>query len=209
MDLQYFGGNCVKLTTKKASLVIDDNLLALGGPAVTKATDISLITSPKLIELPKASAFVIDKPGEYEISDISIEGHGAQSHMDTDDKKTAVIYRLIIEDIRIAVVGHIQPKLSETQLEALGLIDILLVPVGGNGYTTDGVEALKLIKDIEPKIVIPTHYAEKGLNYEVEQLDLDQAIKDLGMEPAQRVPKLKIKASEIPEITQLIVLERQ
>ncbi len=208
MELQYFGGNCVKLTTKRASVVVDDNIEALGSSSVTRATDIALMTNQALVDGPKAAAFVVDRPGEYEISDISIQGQAARAHMDEEGKKSAVIYRLIIEDFRVAVVGHIYPKLTEDQLEAIGLVDILIIPVGGNGYTTDAVGALKLIKSIEPKIVIPTHYADKGLRYEVPQQELEQALKDLGMEPTQKVQRLKIKANEIPELTQLIVLER-
>ena len=60
---------------------------------------------------------------------------------------------------------------------------MLVVPVGGNGYTVDPVGALKLIKDIEPKLVIPTHYADKALKYPVPQQDLAGALKEPGMEP--------------------------
>ncbi len=67
---------------------------------------------------------------------------------------TTTMYKLIIEDVRVGVLGHIHPELDDKQLEALGTIDILLVPVGGNGYTLDSLEALKLIKKIEPKITL-------------------------------------------------------
>jgi L-ascorbate metabolism protein UlaG (beta-lactamase superfamily) len=68
---------------------------------------------------------------------------------------------------------------------------------------------LKLIKEIEPKLVIPTHYDDKDLSYEVPQQPLEEALKALSMEPREKVAKLKIKAGELPEITQLVVLEKQ
>src|SRR5206468_745538 len=95
------------------------------------------------------------------------------------------MFKLIIGDTNVLVTGHIYPELTDQQLEAIGMIDILLVPVGGNGYTVDPIGALKLIKAIEPKMVIPTHYAEKSLNLPVPQQDLTNALKELGMEPKE------------------------
>ena len=57
------------------------------------------------------------------------------------------------------------------------MVDVLFVPVGGNGYTLDAIGALKIIKKIEPKIIIPTHYADKAIKYEVPQADLDEVMK--------------------------------
>jgi len=83
----------------------------------------------------------------------------------------------------------------------------MFVPVGGHGYTLDAVGALKLIKKIEPKLVIPTHYDDKALTFSVPQQSLEEAIKALGMEPKETVAKLKLKQSEMSDVTQLIVLE--
>jgi L-ascorbate metabolism protein UlaG (beta-lactamase superfamily) len=208
MELQYFGANAIKISTKKASIVVDDNLAALGLKTIVSEKDIALYTS-KLIEPTKNAHFVINLPGEYEVSDASIQGVAAQAHMDQDEGRTAVMYRIILEDIRIAVVGHIHPNLTDDELESLGTIDILFVPVGGNGYTLDGVGAHKVIKDIEPKIVIPTHYADPKINYEVPQTDLEEALKGVGIEASERLDSLKIKDIEPTDTTKLIVLNRQ
>lgn len=208
MELQYFGANCVRLTTKKAALTIDDNLADLGAKSIAKNGDILLFTGthtapsiePKL---------VIDHPGEYEVSDISIQGIAARGHMEEEGNKSVTMYRVVAEDLRVAIVGHIYPELTDDQLEAVGTVDVLFIPVGNGGYTLDAAGALKLIKKIEPKIIIPTHYAEKGLNYPVPQHDLDAILKELTMEPKERVPKLKLKAGDIGEVSELIVLERQ
>jgi len=209
MEIQYYGANCVSLSVKKATITIDDNLVDVGLKSVTKNGDISLFTT----EQPSVKAgpnIVIDQPGEYEVSDISIKGITARAHMDEADKKTATMFKIISEDIRVAVVGHIYPDLNDAQLEALGTIDVLIVPVGGNGYTLDGIGALKLIKKIEPKIIIPTHYDDSAVSYEVSQASLVDTLKELAMEPKETTPKLKLKAGEIlGESNQLIILERQ
>src|SRR3990167_6930940 len=154
MEIKYFGANCVRIQTKKVGVVIDDNLDDLGQKSITKDSDIALYTSrgDALFKNKKSGCFLADKAGEYEVSDISIKGIATRSHMDEEGAKTAIVYRLIIDDIKIGVLGHLHPDLSDDQLEALGMIDVLLVPVGGSGYTLDSIGALKLIKKISPHI---------------------------------------------------------
>jgi len=208
MELQYYGANCVRLSSKKANIVIDDNLAALGGKGATKPGDIALFTSAHgkpAVE----TKIIIDQPGEYEVSDVSIQGIAARGHMDEDKQKTATIYKLVADDVRIAVVGHVHPDLTSSQLEDLSTIDVLIIPVGGNGYTLDPIGALKLIKEIEPKLVIPTHFDDKSLNYEVPQQPLEEVLKGLSMEPRETVAKIKLKAGELSDTTQLVILEKQ
>lgn len=208
MEIQFYGGNCVRLSSRKATVIIDDTLADLGLKSVTKAGDIALFTTAHGV--PKAETkLVIDQPGEYEVSDTSIQGIAARAHIDEPDKQTATMYKIIGDDVRIAVVGHVYPELSDAQLEALGMIDLLIIPVGGNGYTMDAIGALSLIKKIEPRVVIPTHYADKAVKYPVPQAELAEALKGLAMEPKETVPKLKLKGTEFGEGTQLIVLEHQ
>lgn len=207
MDLQYFGANCIKITSKKFSIVVDDNLKELGLKPVAKPTDIYLRTFP---ESPQhEAAFTAEMPGEYEISGAIIRGIAARSHMDEEGKHSAVIYTIEAEDGRIGVMGHIFPKLSEDQLEQIGMLDVVVIPVGGSGYTLDATGALDVIKQIEPKIVIPTHYADKSIKYPVTQSDLADAIKSLGMEPLETTTKYKVRPGEPADNTKLIILERQ
>jgi L-ascorbate metabolism protein UlaG (beta-lactamase superfamily) len=208
MEIQFLGANCVRLSTKKASIVIDDNLSELGLKPVLKSGDIALFTG--LHGEPKTEPkIVIDQPGEYEVSDTSIQGVAARAHIDEEGQQNATIFKVIGEDIRVAIVGHVYPELSDVQLESLGTIDLLIIPVGNAGYTLDSIGALKLIKKIEPKLIIPTHYADKDIKYPVPQQELAEALKGLAMEPKETVPKIKLKAGEMGDVTQLIVLERQ
>ena len=208
MEIQYFGANCVKLISKKATITVDDTLAELGAKSVTKPGEISLFTGAHE-RLAVESKIVINEPGEYEVSDVSIQGIAARAHIDEEGTHNSTMYKIIIDDVRVAVVGHIYPALSSAQLEALGTIDVLVIPVGGNGYTVDPIGALKLVKDIEPRLVIPTHFDEKGLKFPVPQQPLDEAIKALAMEPREATPKLKVKAGELGDLTQLVVLEKQ
>lgn len=207
MELQYFGGNCVRITSKKASVVVDDNLVELGAKSITKADDIVLNTNAKIVKTASSDHLTIAQPGEFEVSGVSIQGVAAKAHMDTDGTN-ATIFKLQIEDIRVVIMGHIFPELTDDELEAIGMVDVLIIPVGGGGYTLDPLGALKIIRKVEPKIVIPTHYDDKGLKYEVPAQDLSIALKELTMEPTETTAKLKLKSADLPETMQLIVLER-
>lgn len=207
MELQYFGANCIRITTKKASVVVDDNLAKLSLKSVTKPTDISLHTSGHIPSAP--AQFTADIPGEYEVADVVIHGVGARAHIDEEGKTSATIFTISSGDLRVAVIGHIYPDLAEEQLEQIGLVDIAVIPVGGNGYTLDGAGALSVIKKLEPRVVIPTHYVDKAVKYEVPQAELADALKNLGMEPSETLDKYKPKAGELSDTTHLIVLSRQ
>lgn len=207
MDFQYFGANCVKITTKNAVFIVDDTLKKIGLKQITKADNVALFTTIPNKE-PDARLVITD-PGEYEVSDVSIFGIPARSHMDEKGELSATIYKLQFEDVRVCVLGHVYPDLTEEQLEAIGLVDILIVPVGGHGYTLDGIGALSVIRKIEPKFVIPTHYEDSAINYEVPQASLEEALKGLSMEPKITVAKFKPKPADYGETVQLIVLERQ
>ena len=206
MDLQFHGANCVSLTYKGQRVVVDDNLAELGAKNILKAEDVALFTSRHDAEQP--ARLVLDSAGEYEVADISIVGLNAQAHTEEKGLKSATMFKLVIGDLRVLLTGHIYPELSESQLEDIGIVDVLVVPVGGNGYTVDPVGALKLIKDIEPKLVIPTHYNDKVLKFPVPQQELLQALKELGMEPKETTAKLRLKPGELSEVTQLVVVEK-
>lgn len=208
MDIQFYGANCITIAGKHARVTVDDLIADMGGKAVTKPGDVQLFTSPHQAPSPDAK-LVVDQPGEYEIAGVSIYGIPARSHIDEEGKKSATMYKIIMDDINVLVLGHVHPDLSDSQLEKIGMVDILFIPVGGNGYTLDGVGALKLIKKIEPKTVIPTHYESRKLHFEVPQQSLEQALKALSMEVSEApVTKLRIKPGDFSEgVFKLVVLE--
>lgn len=207
MDMQYFGGNCVVLASKVARIVVDDTLADLGLKSVSKQGDIALFTGPHSNSNADLK-LLVDSPGEYEVFNLSITGIAARGHMDEPGTKNVIMYKLLIDDTSYLFTGHVYPELNDEQLEAIGMVDVMCVPVGGNGYTLDAGGALQLIKAIEPKIIVPTHYADTGLRYPVPQQDLEQVVKDIGMEVRETAAKFRLKPGEAAATTQLEILTR-
>jgi len=199
MELEYKGGNCVVITHKKDEIVSDPGLSGLGLKDQGVTAAVHLVTQPRFAAAHGDATVVVDGPGEFEVNNCSIWGIAAHAHTAPEDPKTATMFRIDTDDITVAILGHIAPKLNEEQLEAIGVIDVLVVPVGGFGYTLEPKQAVDLVRSIEPKIVIPVHYAEEGVQYEVPQAALDEFLKELGTPAEEPVTKLKLKSGQLPE----------
>ena len=207
MDIQFYGANCVVVTTKQARLVFDDTLAEQGGRSVTREGDVCFFTSSHPEPVPGAK-LTVDIPGEYEVNGVMIHGIQSRAHMDGETERNAVMYKVTIGETKMLVTGHVYPTLSESKLEDVGLVDVMVVPVGGNGYTLDPTGALQIIKQVEPKVVIPTHFDDKSLKFEVPQQSLEDALKTIGMEPTETTKKFSYKPGDTSDATQLVVLER-
>lgn len=209
-DIEYKGGNTVILSTKKATLIVDPKLSLVGLKDMPTKDAIELATEPRFALRSSDARLSIEGPGEYEISDFSIRGTAAQRHIDTEaDERIATIYRIEVGDVRIGLLGNIAPKLSEDQLEELGVLDILILPVGGNGYTLDATSAATIVRQVDPKVVIPVHYQDGALKYEVPQDMIETFTKELAA-PVEAVgAKYKVKAaSSLPQTLTVIELAR-
>ena len=208
-EIEYKGANGVIISTKKSTLVIDPKLSLVGLKDLSTKDAVELATEARFALNSEAARLNIEGPGEYGIGEFDIKAIAAQRHLDAQsDPFISTMYRIEVGDVRIAVVGNIYEKLSEAQLEDIGLIDILILPVGGNGYTLDATGAAALTRSIDPKVVIPVHYAETGINYEVAQDTLETFTKELGA-PVEEQPKFKLKqAAVLPAVLTTIVLAR-
>ena len=141
MDIEYKGANCVVITTKKTSVIIDPTLSAVGLKDILPKNAVVIATQSDFL-VSGDDAVIVDRPGEYEVRDISIVGAAAERMIDHDKTLNATIYRVTVGDVRFAILGHVAVPLSEEQLEALGVVDVAIVPVGGSGYTLDAHQAV-------------------------------------------------------------------
>lgn len=207
MEIEYKGGNCITVTTKDTTLVFDGNLSTLGLKDLKSSSGIIEIATQEEFVV-GGDHVVIDSPGEYEVGNISVRGISAKRLIDFDGQERATIYRVRVGDVSLAVIGHIATPLNDDQLEAIGVVDILVVPVGGGGYTLDAHQAVEVVNKVDPKVVIPTHYEDNNIQYEVPQENLDNFVKELGTPQHETTAKWKIKGGNIPEGRTLIEITR-
>lgn len=206
MEIEYKGANCIVIKTKQATIVVDPKLSTVGLKDQASKADAQLATQSQFVVEGDVLAF--NSPGEYELSNISIVGIAAQTHTDTPEEgMRATMFRVDTGEVAIAIVGHVVAPLTDDQLEGLGVVDIAVVPVGGNGYTLDAHAAVQVVRQLDPKLVIPTHYNDADVRYEVPQADLEPFVKELGV-AVEDMPKLKIKGGALPETLSLVTLQR-
>ena len=208
-DIEYKGGNTIIVASKKATLIVDPRLSLVGLKDIKTKDEVELATESRFRVENSEARIIIDSPGEYEVGDFTVRGVAATRHIDApEDEKLSTISRIECSDVLLAVLGNIAPKLSEEQLEAIGVVDILVLPVGGGGYTLDAMDATSIARLIEPKLVIPVHYADPGLAYEVSQEPVDTFTKERGA-PVEQAAKLKVKSSvSLPPALTVQVLTR-
>lgn len=208
-DIEYKGGNSVVIATKNLKLVSDPKLSLIGLKDVGVKDAVELATEARFGLNSSDARLTIEGPGEYEVGDFSIRGIAATRHIDTAAEPSGTtVYRITLGEVRIALLGNISPDLDEDQLETIGVVDIVILPVGGGGYTLDGVNAARLVRQIDPKVVIPVHYADSGISYEVPQDSLQLFTDELGVS-IETVEKYKLKsAAMLPPAMTVVEIKR-
>lgn len=207
MELTYYGANCLHVATKNVNLLFDpagtESGLKLPG---NLKRDVTLYTQLQPEEA-AGKDFAIALPGEYEIKDVSIIGVAAQLHTDTpEDPMRGIAYLVSVNDLRLLVLGNIDPKLTEDQLELLGSPHVVVVPVGGNGLTLDAEGAAGMVNQFEPRWVVPVHYEDGKTKYPLPQNGVELFLKELGQELPEPQAKLKASLRDLGEEGMAVVL---
>ena len=156
----------------------------------------------------KGEPFIISGPGEYEVKEVFIKGIPS-FHDDKEGKEKGknTIYLIEAEDIKFCHMGDFgQKQLTDEQLEKIDGVDVLMIPVGGE-YTINSAEAQKIISQIEPKIVIPMHYAIPKLNVKLDEVA--KFLKNMGKDSTVPQDKFTVKSSALPKdgAMEIIVLQ--
>ena len=205
MDIEYKGGNSLIISSKDGTIFVDAKTSVVGRKDLNTNNSTELATEERsTLNNPEAKVS-IESPGEFETDGFVIRGTAAKRHVDTDeDGLKSTIYSIKRGDIRLAIVGNIDAKLSDDQLESIGVVDILVLPVGGGGLTLDAMSAKAIVSSIDPKVVIPVHYADPKLKYEVPQEGVEAFIKELGA-PVEETNKYKVKPGAVFNENLLVV----
>lgn len=213
MKIAWYGQSCFRLIIKtngaeKTTLFIDPFDKEIGLTPPRGNADIVICSHShhdhNNVNSLSGAPFVVDGPGEYDIKKVYIKGVYS-FHDDKKGKERGINTISIIEaeDLKICHLGDLgQKELSDTQLEKIGEIDILMVPVGGN-FTIDGSEAVKIINQIEPNVIIPMHYKIPGLNLKLD--GLEKFLKEIGVEK-ETTEELIIQKKDLTEEKMKVVV---
>jgi len=204
MQIQYFGLSSFKISTKDAVVITDPFHKDVGLTPPRGQADILIMADKtdkrySAISGISGEPFLMDTPGEYDLKGVAVTGIPLKQ----EDKNVSV-FLIESEDMRVLNLTHIKEwNMKEEELESLGEIDILILPVGGNTVLSAS-QASKIVNEIEPKIVIPSHYKMPDLIFDLDPLD--KFIKEMGGEK-EEMEKLTVKKKDLQqEETQVIIL---
>jgi hypothetical protein len=193
MVITYHGGECFKVSQGDLTLAFNVPSKESKYKVSRFGADIAMVTThhPDFSGVETASLgdrepFAIEGPGEYDVKGVAVRGYGAEANYDGAMYNT--IYSVILENTTLCFLGaQSSPELPAAAKAELDEIDILFVPVGGNGVL-DHAAAYKLAVGLEPKMVIPMCYDKDGLK---------NFLKEAGAEGVKPVDKLTLKKKDL------------
>jgi len=210
MIITFLGGESVKVsfgdTTLAFNPISKDSKLKpakFGADVVLSTINHEDMNGVDQVTFGEKKPFVISGPGEYEVKGVFIKGFGSESNYD-GEKCINTIYSVSLEGMNICFLGAInQESLPKDADEAIDGIDVLFVPIGGEGVL-DASKAYKLAVSLEPKLIIPMHYGDIG-----EKDALKTFLKEAGENPKPE-PKLTLKKKDLEgKDAEVVVLERE
>jgi L-ascorbate metabolism protein UlaG (beta-lactamase superfamily) len=151
-------------------------------------------------------AYEVRGPGEYEVAGVSVIGIPTYHDAEKGAKEGRnTVYLIEIDDVRVVHLGDLGHKLEDTEAEAVTSPDVLLVPIGGHS-ALNGAVAAEVVRQLEPRYVVPMHYSIPGLKVQLDPID--RFLKEMGVTASEPQPKLAVQKSSVTEFeTKVVVLE--
>jgi L-ascorbate metabolism protein UlaG (beta-lactamase superfamily) len=210
MEITWYGLSCFRLTERGLATVVCDpyDHATAGFDRLNLKADIVTVSHDapghNYVNAVKGKKHVITGAGEYEIGGVFITGVRTNGHKRAEDELRNTLYHYDYDGITVVHLGDLLRLPSQAEIEALGDVNIALVPVGGGGGLNPG-KAAEVISLLEPGIVIPMHYKTPETSLKLEPLD--KFLKEMGLNEIAPEPSLKITKSAIPDETRVVVLE--
>ena len=208
MDVTWLGHGCFRLRGRGAAAVTDPYPPSIGLKLSRLDADLVTVSHPhenhSYTQVVR-DAYEIDGPGEYEVAGISVIGVPTFHDSEKGAKKGRnTVYLLEIDDVRVCHLGDLGHRLDDAEAEAISSPDVLLVPVGGRN-AMNAAQAAEVVRQLEPRYVVPMHYAIPGLKRELDSID--RFLKEMGVTASEPQPKLSVQKSAGEYETKLVVLE--
>lgn len=207
MEITWYGHGCFRIRSKEATVVTDpcdkNTGYSLGRPTADLVTVSCADPAHNAVSSVAGDPKVVDGPGEFEIAGASLVGVSTWLGKDKSSGRN-VSFVFELEDMRVGHLGGIGHVPTSDQVEEMGSIDILLVPVGGGG-ALDGPPAAEAVSLLEPKLVIPMHFQTDSDKHKLDPVD--RFLKEMGVKSPEQHAKIAVTKSSLPDETQVLVLD--
>lgn len=216
MDITWYGLSCFRLRERGVVALCDPFSKEATGLALPKVrADIVTIShdapghnhSKGISGDPK----VLRSPGDYEVKYVMVAGLSTSLNSNPAAAASGiqrnVAFFLDFDEFTVGHLGDLSKTPAQGQVEELGDIDVLLVPVAG-ANTLEVSRIAEVISLLDPRIVVPMHYRHEGLHNDLaDSLEpVDRFLKELGINDPEVVDTLRVTKSNLPEETQVVLL---
>ena len=209
MDISWLGHSCFRNRGRQSTIITDPFPpglgYSLGKPTAHIVTVSHQHPGHSYVQGISDKPRLVTGPGEYEISGVLIIGV-ATFHDDQRGGKRGknTAYLMEIDEVSVCHLGDLGHVLTADQVEEIGNVDVLLVPVGGVS-TINAPMAAEVVRQLEPKVVVPMHYKTPQLNWELEPKE--RFLREIGVKEINPQPKLSFTKSSLPASTRVFLLD--
>ncbi len=212
MEITWYGHSCFRLAERGMASVVTDpydyrevgyELLKLRADIVTVSHE---LPGHSYLQAVKGDFYAITGPGEYEIGGVFVTGVQTNGGSKKDvEEPLNTLYVIDYNGLTVAHLGNLDRVPTQAEVEALGTINIALVPVGG-GSGLIAAKANEVISMLEPNLVIPMHYGNKSTSVQLDPIS--KFLKEMGLAEVESMPSYKVTStSSLPEETRVVVLD--
>lgn len=208
MEITWYGLSCFRIVERGRITVVTDPFAdSIGLPSPKVKCDVVTVSHDvpghNAVEVLKGEPHVLRGPGEYEIGGVFVTGVALH---DPESARRNVAYLIDYDGMTVLHLGDLAHVPDQSAVEELGQVNVLIVPVGG-GHGLKAEQAAEVVGLIEPYFVVPMHYAQPELRFELEPVD--KFLRAMGVSKVQESDTLKVTAADTPEQPQVVVLTPQ
>jgi L-ascorbate metabolism protein UlaG (beta-lactamase superfamily) len=214
MEITWYGHSCFRLTERNYATVVTDpfdnkkvgySALKLKAEIVTVSHDAPGHSNSDAV---KGTTHTLTGAGEFEIGGVFITAVQTVGGKKSKERETTrnTLYVFDYDGITVAHLGDLQEVPTQSEVETLGTVNVLLLPVGG-GSSLNAAKASEVVSLIEPNLVIPMHYSTPKSKISLDSLN--KFLKEMGLGKIDAQPSLKVTRSGLPDETKVVVLEYQ
>lgn len=158
-------------------------------------------------EKAKGDIAIVDGPGRFLLSpEVTVTAiPGFHDEVRGAKRGPNLLMKIEMEGLTLAHLGDAGTELTKEQLDALGGVDILMLPVGGF-FTIDAETARRVVEQVKPRVVIPMHY-KTAVNAGWPIADEKKFLRLMGAENAQAMPLLRVTKGDLSEQPRLALME--
>lgn len=208
MDITWYGHSCFRIIERgQISIVTDPYDESIGLPPLKIKGDVVTVSHSAAghanAEAIKGNTYVLSGPGEYEIGGTFLSGI-AMHYVSEESIQRNIAYLMRYDTLTVLHLGDLRHVPDQSTIEALGEVNVVLVPVGG-GNSLKASSAAEVISLIEPHYIVPMHYALPGLTIDLDPVE--KFLREMGVSQIEEQETLRVSATYLPEQPQVVVLK--